>query len=133
MEIVNTKIEQGLFAILAGLVVLGGCGSAGDDQPSQPVYDKSVTIPAATTDKDTGATISQYISYDLGAGTYSAEITSSSGISVQWIPNSGTGCAEQTNIEAYAGTCTLPIKGQLVLVNPRLLTTPTVTLKVIQH
>ncbi len=137
MDIVNTKNVMGFFTILASLV-LGGCGGGGDSQRGL-IYDTSVTIPAATTNADTGATVNQYVSYDLGAGTYYAEITSTGGISIQWIPSSGTDpgsgsdCTEQLNMESYAGTCTLAIKGQLVLVNTHLLTEQKVTLKVIQR
>lgn len=132
MDIVNTKIGMGLFAILASLA-LGGCGGSDDPQSGQAIYDTKVTIPPATKDADTGATINSYLTYELGDGTYWAEITATNGISIQWNPSSDAACAEQADIVTYSRTCTLNIKGQLVLVNPHLLSEVTVTLKVVKH
>ena len=85
-------------------MALAACGG-GSDSSSIVVYDDVKIISEG-----------QQLSVPLSAGTYKAEISSSNhGVVVSWV---GGNCPTSNETKAISVTCTLAIKGQLLILNP---------------
>jgi hypothetical protein len=101
-----------MFEVAVGLVLLIGIAACGGgDDSGDKVLDTTETLSEGVSH-----------SYTLEPGTYQASITSSNnGVTVQWLGGSGSGCAGSGESKVYSATCTLSIKGQLIVKNPTLL------------
>ena len=85
-------------------MALAACGG-GSDSNSIVVYNDVKTISEG-----------QQLSVILPPGTYKADISSSNhGVVVSWV---GGDCPTSNETKAISATCTLTIKGQLLILNP---------------
>lgn len=106
-----------VFEAIVGLALLGSvaaCGGGGGDGDSGGGRSPGTVI-------DSTETLSEgvYHSYTLDAGTYHASVTSSNhGVTIEWRGGSGSGCSGSGEVNAYSATCTLSMKGQLIITNP---------------
>lgn len=97
-----------LIAPVCLLVACGGGGSSSSSSASNElVFRESQVL-------EEGATYS----WTLPAGTYKANVTSSSsGVVVSWV-GGGAGCTQSGEVKVHSQTCTLVIAGQLLVKNP---------------
>lgn len=106
------KITPAIFAALA-LSACGGGGKAIDDLINDLLsIERIVTL-----------TEGQYITFFLGKGNYTADITSSNnGIKVQWIGATTADCSTKSSeTKVYSKQCTMGQNGQITIENPTLL------------
>ncbi len=101
------KARSVLLAVALSCLV-AACGGGDPSLGPDVVYNETVTLSEG-----------QQLSVTLPAGSYMAEVTSSNnGVVVSWV---GGSCLTSAEIKAISASCSLPIQGQLLVLNPTLL------------